>query len=325
MRHSDWSGLHLTLPSPRVVCLCGAERFRAAFAALDRRLTDQGCVVVTIANPARACDGQDPAELPHARADLHKIEWCDEFVVLNVHGYIDELTRQHLRHAQRLGKRVRFVDPLGGQRRPERPDLPGQDAPRRAASPVFTPAEGITVVGEGTVMDLTAPFKVRGGAVLLYGPDETRPACTLVSEHVWPGVQWVPEVWYAEAASHTQVVRYSAEPAALQPIGELIRWAIATSGQIWERMLWGLLLVDSVATQEELSAIIGCRRESVTTAMRDFRARELIEKVDGRIRLTAKGLVYAAQLGALEGADAGADLGEAELGSLAALVDPDLN
>ena len=308
MQRTDWSGPGLNLHGSRIVCLCGAERFRATFTSLDEWLTQSGCVVVTIASPA--CEGcpQDPAGA-HARADLHKIEWCDEFVVLNANGYIDEHTRQHIRQAQRLGKPIRFVDPMGGKVRPSHGEL----LARSGAQP-FQPAEVITVIGEGTVMDLTKPFKVRAGAVLLYGPDETRPACTLVSEHVWPGVQWVPAVWYAEAASNTQVVQYQAEPAALQPIGELIRWAIATSGQIWERMLWGLLLVDSVATQEELSAIIGCRRESVTTAMRDFRAQELIEKVGGRIRLSAKGLVYAAQLGSLDYGEDHADLGE--LGSL---------
>ena len=305
MQRTDCSGPRQVRPGTRIVCLCGTERFRAAFAALDERLTHSGCVVVTIANPGRENCGQSPADLAHARADLHKIEWCDEFVVLNANGYIDELTRQHIRHAQKLGKPIRFVDPLGGRVRPSRSDL----LPCAGSRP-FVPAEVVTVVGEGTVMDLGAPFKVRAGAVLLYGPDETRPACTLVSEHVWPGMQWVPEVWYAEAASNTQVVQYHAEPAALKPIGELIRWAIATSGQIWERMLWGLMLVDSVATQEELSAIIGCRRESVTTAMRDFRTQELIEKVGGRIRLTAKGLVYAAQLGSLDGGDDVADLGD---------------
>ncbi|PNY79653.1 helix-turn-helix domain-containing protein [Deinococcus koreensis] len=312
MQRTDWSGPKLDLPGSRIVCLCGAERFRPAFTALDERLTHSGCVVVTIANPTGTPAGSGAPEHPQAQADLHKIEWCDEFVVLNAHGYIDELTRQHIRHAQKLGKPIRFVDPMGGQIRPSH-----TEALARCGARAFRPAEVVTVVGEGTVMDLTAPFKVKAGAVLLYGPDETRPACTLVSEHVWPGVKWVPEVWYAEAASNTRVVQYQADPAALQPIGELIRWSIATSGQIWERMLWGLLLVDSVATQEELSAIIGCRRESVTTAMRDFRAQELIEKVDGRIRLTAKGLVYAAQLGALDDGDTTSGLGD--------LPEPDLN
>jgi DNA-binding transcriptional MocR family regulator len=60
------------------------------------------------------------------------------------------------------------------------------------------------------------------------------------------------------------------------------------------------LTVGSVSTQDELSAIIGCRRESVTSAMRDLREQGLIEKVDGRIRLTERGVVCAANLCAFE-------------------------
>lgn len=275
---------------PRLVCVCGSARFRRAFEEVNRRLTGEGCIVVTIEHEA------DDAQHDLTEVDVRKITMCDELFVLNVNGYIDERTRHGICLAQRHGRALRFLEELDWAKAPTRvraSTIPGWVVPDDAQS-----------VEEGTVLDLRAPFRVVRGAVLLYGPDETRAACTLVADHVWPGIEWVPEVWYAEAASHTVIARFDTkDPVLLRPIGELLRWAVGTSGQVWERMLWGLFVVGSVATQEELSSIIGCRRESVTAAMREFRAESLIEKRDGRLRLTAKGLAVAAKLCTLERED----------------------
>lgn len=318
MQRIDWSSSNVFSAQVRIVCLCGAARFRSTFEELEGQLTRAGCVVISITTGPGQPHADDPAaptETGDAGDQLsrHKIELCDAFVVLNMHGFIDEATRRHIRQAQKAGKPIQFVESLGSDRR-----WPVQAGPPAAWR---HPGDLPERVPEGTVLDLTRPFRVHAGAVMLYGADETRPAFTLISDHVWPGVQWVPEVWYAEAASHTQIAAFHADEGALKPVGELIRWAVATSGQIWERILWGLLLVGSVATQEELSAIIGCRRESVTTAMRDFRAQALIEKHDGRIRLTAKGVVHAAQLSAL-GDDEQLDLALPDPAELPGPVDP---
>jgi biotin operon repressor len=279
-----------------VVCLCGSSRFPEAFEAAGHLLTLEGHIVVSIVNPSQQVQG---SVLFGSNAleelERQKIDHSDELIVLNVNGYIDETMRRQLVYAQRAGLPVSFLEPehwnapIRGVRH-----APGD----REALPL-TGAEEVRLE-EGAVLDLSEPFIVTSGAVLLYGPDETRPAFTLVSHHVWPGVRWVSEVWYAEAATNTAVRAFHADEAALQPLGELIRWAVGTSGQISERMLWALLTVGSVSTQDELSAIIGCRRESVTSAMRDLREQGLIEKVEGRIRLTERGVVCAANLCAFD-------------------------
>lgn len=283
------------------MCVCGPADARQEIEELHRGLTAGGAVVLLIVNEA-AADDDAPRGAPMSTSpadtyglsdvDIDKIDLCDEFLVLRSDDGLDEVARRQIRYAQHAGRVVRFVESAERVTR--------SVTPKVLRGGAVTPEDEPISVREGTVLDLTKPFKVLSGAVMLYGPDETRPAFTLVGDHVWPGVQWVPEVWYAEAASNTSIVAYRADEISLRPLAELIRWAVATSGQIWERMLWGLYVVGSVATQEELSAIIGCRRESVTAAMRDFRAQQLIEKVKGRIRLTAKGIEAASRLCSLE-------------------------
>jgi Crp-like helix-turn-helix domain len=282
-----------------IVCLCGCGRFRQSFEATSRWLTLEGMIVISIINDAPEHDSASQtlsaSTIEIDEVDLQKIELCDEIVVLNVNGYMDALTRLQISHAQRVGKTIRFVEAADWN-----PAMRGVRRTPRSDSPVVLEGEASVALEEGVVVDLSRPFVVQSGAVLLYGPDPTRPAFTLVSDHVWPGVRWVPEVWYAEAASNTRIGAFSADGAALRPLGEIIRWAVATSGQISERMLWALFIIGSVSTQEELSAVIGCRRESVTSAMRDLRTQGLIEKTDGRIRLTDKGFTCATKLCSLE-------------------------
>jgi DNA-binding MarR family transcriptional regulator len=282
-----------------IVCLCGCGRFRQSFEATSRWLTLEGMIVISIINDAPEHDAASPTLNANAieidEVDLQKIELCDEIIVLNVNGYMDALTRLQISHAQRVGKTIRFVETADWN-----PGLRGVRRTPRSELPVVLEGEASIALEEGVVVDLSKPFVVQSGAVLLYGPDPTRPAFTLVADHVWPGVRWVPEVWYAEAASNTRIGGFAADDAALRPLGEIIRWAVATSGQISERMLWALFIIGSVSTQEELSAVIGCRRESVTSAMRDLRTQGLIEKTDGRIRLTDKGFACATKLCSLE-------------------------
>lgn len=53
------------------------------------------------------------AEQKIALDDLHKrkIEMADEVLILNVGGYIGSSTRSELEHAQKLGKKVRYLEP----------------------------------------------------------------------------------------------------------------------------------------------------------------------------------------------------------------------
>ena len=295
-----------------VLCLCGSSRFSEAFEAANHWLTLEGHIVISIVNSPR--EDLELSVDPLKDIERRKIGHCDELIVMNVNGYIDEATRRQIVYAQRAGLPVNFLEP----ERWNAPVRGVRHAPNNAVA-LEVSGDEVMPLTEGTVLDLTQPFLVVSGAVLLYGPDETRPAFTLVSNHVWPGVRWVSEVWYAEAATNTAVCAFKGDEAALQPLGELIRWAVGLSGQISERMLWALLNVGSVSTQDELSAIIGCRRESVTSAMRDLKEQGLIEKVNGRIRLTERGVVCATNICAFDESDLDLDAVDRNLEAARAL------
>jgi DNA-binding MarR family transcriptional regulator len=277
--------------SEKIVCLCAHQRYAENLGILEQSLTQQGYITTTIVNASNTSSvGNLTDDTLWAGAlglNQRKIDMCSVLVVANGNGYIDELTRSQVAYAQRQGKPVQFVQ---GSEQIALPKL-------REPAPAI--CENMTV-SEGAVIDVTQPFIVEQGAVLLYGPDPDRPAFSLVANHVWPGIDFVQEVWHVEAASNTRIKSFSSDEQSLKLFGEIIRWSMARAGQVRERVLKALTVVDSAGSQEELSAIVGCRRESVTMALADLKKQGLVEKSLGRIRLTDAGVVYAANLSTLE-------------------------
>jgi hypothetical protein len=267
--------------APPIVCLVSSVGSRMQLEIARTWLTLQGYVVIDIECPNHRLDRLDALS-------QSKLEMSSEIIVLNSDGCINELMRVIIRNAQRLSITVRFYAREHFQ---IQASLPTSDRLFNAQGLNTQPNQ--EVCESGNVISLDAPFVVKSGAVMLFGPDATRPAFTLVADHVWPGIQFVPEVWYAESISNTVIEPVEANNLTLQSVGHVIRWAVTTSGQVMERLLCALQVLGSVHTQEEVSGVIGCRRESVTAAMRDLKAGGLVEKANGRIRLTAKGIVAA--------------------------------
>jgi hypothetical protein len=103
-----------------IVCLCGSTRFWREFQRASLRETLAGRIVLSI-GAASGTDDEHFGNLPRPEYDrikamlddlhLRKIELADEVLVLNVGGYIGESTSRELKHAQRLGKTIRFLEP----------------------------------------------------------------------------------------------------------------------------------------------------------------------------------------------------------------------
>ena len=102
---------------PEIICLCGSTRFMDAFHAVGWQLTLDGCIVLTVGVCKHAEDhggealGQDVAD----RLDkLHrrKIDLADRVYVLNVDGYIGESTRGEITYAKKMGKEIRYLEPI---------------------------------------------------------------------------------------------------------------------------------------------------------------------------------------------------------------------
>lgn len=112
---------YITLPKPKIVCLCGSTRFKKAFekAQLDETLACNIVLTVgsyTISDDELFADWTDAERLViKAKLDaLHtkKIDLCDEVFVLNVDGYIGSSTALEIKYAKLLGKPIRYLEAI---------------------------------------------------------------------------------------------------------------------------------------------------------------------------------------------------------------------
>ena|SRR5450755_1630890 len=101
---------------PLIVCLCGSTRFMEAFQEANLCETLVGNIVLSI-----GCDTKSDQDLGLGPVNktaldllhLFKIDLANEILVLNVGGYIGESTRREIEYAQKLGKRVRWLESVG--------------------------------------------------------------------------------------------------------------------------------------------------------------------------------------------------------------------
>ena len=104
-----------------IVCLCGSTGFWREFQRAGLSETLAGRIVLSI-GAVSGTDENHFGGLPKAEYDgikvmldelhLRKIDLADEVFILNLGGYIGESTRRELEYAQRVGKRIRFLEPL---------------------------------------------------------------------------------------------------------------------------------------------------------------------------------------------------------------------
>ena len=103
----------------KVVTLCGSIRFKDAFAEAQKRLTLDGCIVISVglfghSGDDEVWDGMDEGALSATKEmldDMHKrkIDMADEIFVIDVGGYIGESTRDEIEYAIANGKGVDYL------------------------------------------------------------------------------------------------------------------------------------------------------------------------------------------------------------------------
>jgi len=100
-------------PRPRIVCLCGSTKFRAAFEATADRETLAGKIVLTVA-VFRHDDGRAVVTAEECRLldklHLRKIDMADEVLFLNVGGYIGLGGCDELAYAIAQEKKISFLE-----------------------------------------------------------------------------------------------------------------------------------------------------------------------------------------------------------------------
>ena len=97
----------------KVVTLCGSTRFKDQFLETQKRLTLEGCIVISVGLFGHS--GDEEVWKPGTKEmldDMHlrKIDLADEIFVINVGGYIGESTRREIAYAEKTEKNVRYLE-----------------------------------------------------------------------------------------------------------------------------------------------------------------------------------------------------------------------
>lgn len=103
-----------------VITLCGSTRFKNEFMEVQKRLTLEGNIVISVglfghSGDTEVWENMDEGTLTKTKNmldDMHKrkIDMADEIFVINVGGYIGESTRSEIEYAKAHGKKIRYLE-----------------------------------------------------------------------------------------------------------------------------------------------------------------------------------------------------------------------
>ena len=104
----------------KVITLCGSTRFKDEFYDVQKRLTLEGNIVISVglfghSGDSEVWDGMDEGIYSKTKEmldDMHKrkIDMADSIYVINVGGYIGESTRSEIEYAKAHNKPVRYLE-----------------------------------------------------------------------------------------------------------------------------------------------------------------------------------------------------------------------
>lgn len=98
-----------------VITLCGSTCFKDAFLEVQKRLTLEGNIVISVGLFGHSGDDEVWMEgTKEMLDDMHKrkIDMADAIYVINVGGYIGESTQSEIEYAQRNGKTIEYLEKL---------------------------------------------------------------------------------------------------------------------------------------------------------------------------------------------------------------------
>ena len=97
----------------KVITLCGSTRFKDDFLEVQKRLTLEGNIVISVGLFGHSGDEEvwnEGVKDMLDRQHLAKIDLADEIFVINVGGYIGESTRREIAYAKSKGKNVSYLE-----------------------------------------------------------------------------------------------------------------------------------------------------------------------------------------------------------------------
>jgi len=98
----------------KVITLCGSTRFKEEFMKVQKELTLQGNIVISVGLFGHSGDDEVWTEgTKEMLDDMHKrkIDMADEIFVINVGDYIGSSTRREIEYAEKHGKKVNYLEP----------------------------------------------------------------------------------------------------------------------------------------------------------------------------------------------------------------------
>ncbi len=103
-----------------VITLCGSTRFREDFIRVQKELTLQGNIVISVGLFGHSGDDEVwKSETKAMLDDMHKrkIDMSDSIFVINKNGYMGESTRSEIAYAEAHGIAVQYMEnPMGQER-----------------------------------------------------------------------------------------------------------------------------------------------------------------------------------------------------------------
>lgn len=99
----------------KVITLCGSTRFKKEFEVIQRKLTLEGCIVLSVGLFSHSEEnGEDWANngIKEMLDDIHKrkIDISDEIFVINKDGYIGKSTACEIEYAESKGMPIRYME-----------------------------------------------------------------------------------------------------------------------------------------------------------------------------------------------------------------------
>ena len=95
---------------PEIVTLCGSTKFKQQFLEVQKRLSLEGKIVISVSMFGHADNEPITPEQKVALDQLHfrKIDLSDTIYVIDVESYIGESTRNEIAYATKSGKNIRY-------------------------------------------------------------------------------------------------------------------------------------------------------------------------------------------------------------------------
>ena len=110
---------------PKIICICGSTRFADLHAIARWEFEKKGIAICLMINylPGWYCKTEGLEGGAHLgeqsgnkkildELHLRKIDLADELYIINKDGYIGESTRNEIEYAEKLGKPIKYMDPI---------------------------------------------------------------------------------------------------------------------------------------------------------------------------------------------------------------------